>query len=126
MVQGGSEGSDSSRPSEDSEGLAAQNAKGAAYSAKVTLMHSGSCRRSISRDETAILFNPSNIRCGTPPSRIQSLGSDNLVQTFNNLSQFLWRRPTNHFPYPFDRERSDLADFDPRLFWKPLCMKFKR
>ena len=62
MVQGGSEGSDSSRPSEDSEGLAAQNAKGADY------------------------------------SRIQSLGSDNLVQTFNNLSQFLWRRLPIIFP----------------------------
>jgi hypothetical protein len=33
------------------------------------------------------------------------LGFNNLVQPFNNLSQFLWRRPTHHLSYAFDRER---------------------
>jgi hypothetical protein len=43
----------------------------------------------------------------------QWLGSGNLVQSFNNLNQFLWGCAANHLPNPFDRERSDLADFDP-------------
>jgi hypothetical protein len=43
----------------------------------------------------------------------QWLGSDNLVQSFNHLSQLLWKRATNHLSYSLNRERSDLADFDP-------------
>jgi hypothetical protein len=54
------------------------------------------------------------------------LGSDNLIQSFNDLSQFLWRRAADHFSYPFDRERSNLADFHPGFFRKPSRMKFER
>ena len=31
------------------------------------------------------------------------LGSDNLVQSFNNLRQLLWRRPTDHLANALDR-----------------------
>src|SRR6266498_2086193 len=51
----------------------------------------------------------------------QWLGSDNLVQSFNNLSQFLWRRSGNHLPNPFDRKGTNLADFHHDFFGRPLA-----
>src|SRR6266540_3218607 len=42
-------------------------------------------------------------------------------QSFNNLSQFLWRRSGNHLPNPFDRKGTNLADFHHDFFGRPLA-----
>jgi hypothetical protein len=56
----------------------------------------------------------------------QWLVSDNLVQSFNDLSQFLWRCSGNHLPNPFDRKGANLADFHPGFLLESSRMKFKR
>ena len=52
--------------------------------------------------------------------------SDNLVQSFNDPTDFLRGCATDHLSYTFDWERSDLTDLDPGLFGKLLGMQFKR
>jgi hypothetical protein len=76
------------------------------------LLVKGGCLFWICGPDSNVL-NPGhdNLRC--VGFSTQWLGSDNLVQSFNHLSQLLWRRATNHLSYSLDRERSDLADFDP-------------